>query len=424
MEFKGLRILILVLLAAILPAKAQIAEDDTRTQVADSRFKSLQVKLDGNDYFPPIITLNGDDRIKISFDELSDERSYLRYSVIHCNADWTPSDLVESEYLDGFNYADIVDYKFSIGTLCHYVHYSFSLPNDDIKFLVSGNYLVKIYSEDEPETTLLQARFYVCENAVSVGTSVTSRTDIDYNREHQQVSFVVDTKDYSIRNMYSDIKAYVSQNGRLDNEAFINSPLMVAGKRITYNKDKRLIFEAGNEYRRIETVTQHGISMGVERMEYHHPYYHARLHTDFMRAEESYIYDQTQLGRFTIRSSEANDSDNGAEYIITHFNLDTGGKLESGSIYLEGEFTNHLFTPATMMKYDPSTGLYTADLMLKQGAYNYQYLYVPEGSSKGHSSIDGNKFQTVNEYLVKVYHRDPASRYDRFIGFGIAFSGK
>ena len=193
MEFKGLRILILVLLAAILPAKAQIAEDDTRTQVADSRFKSLQVKLDGNDYFPPIITLNGDDRIKISFDELSDERSYLRYSVIHCNADWTPSDLVESEYLDGFNYADIVDYKFSIGTLCHYVHYSFSLPNDDIKFLVSGNYLVKIYSEDEPETTLLQARFYVCENAVSVGTSVTSRTDIDYNREHQQVSFVVDT---------------------------------------------------------------------------------------------------------------------------------------------------------------------------------------------------------------------------------------
>ena len=424
MKYRFLFILILILSTGTLPVYAQISEDDTRTQVADSRFKSLQVKLEGNDYFPPVITLNSDDRIRISFDELGEELSYLRYSVIHCNADWKPSDLIESEYLDGFNYADIVDHKFSTGTLCHYVHYSFSLPNDDIRFLVSGNYLVKIYLEDEPENTLLQARFYVCENAVSVGATVTSRTDIDYNREHQQVSFVVDTKDYKIRNQYNDLITYVSQNGRMDNEVLIERPLMVAADKITYDKDKRLIFEAGNEYRRIETVTQHGISMGVERMEYHHPFYHARLYTDQMRAEDSYIYDKTQLGRFTIRSTEANDSDNGAEYIITHFTLDTGGKLNSGEIYIEGEFTNHLFTPATLMKYDTSTGLYTADIMLKQGAYNYQYLYVPEGSNKGYSAIDGNKYQTVNEYLVKVYHRDMSSRYDRFIGFGIAFSGK
>lgn len=413
-----------MLLTVFFPAKGEIAEEDTRTQVADSRFKSLQVKLDGNDYFPPIITLNSDSKIRISFDELSDERSYLRYSIIHCNADWTPSNLVESEYLEGFNYADIEEYKFSIGTLCHYVHYSFSIPNDKIQFRVSGNYLVKIYADDEPDVTLLQARFYVCENAVSVGTSVTSRTDIDYNREHQQVSFIVDTKEYSIRNMYSDLKAYVSQNSRIDNEVIIERPLMVSGKRITYNHDKRLIFEAGNEFRRIETVAQHGISMGVESMEYHHPYYHARLFTDRMRTEDNYIYDKTQMGRFTIRSSEANDSDNGSEYIITHFTLDTGGKINSGKIYINGEFTNNMFSPSSLMKYDPSTGLYYTDMLLKQGAYNYQYLYVPDGSSRGYYSIEGNKYQTVNEYLVRIYHRDPASRYDRFIGFGITFSGK
>lgn len=413
-----------MLLTVFFPAKGEIAEEDTRTQVADSRFKSLQVKLDGNDYFPPIITLNSDSKIRISFDELSDERSYLRYSIIHCNADWTPSNLVESEYLEGFNYADIEEYKFSIGTLCHYVHYSFSIPNDKIQFRVSGNYLVKIYADDEPDVTLLQARFYVCENAVSVGTSVTSRTDIDYNREHQQVSFIVDTKEYSIRNMYSDLKAYVSQNSRIDNEVIIERPLMVSGKRITYDHDKRLIFEAGNEFRRIETVAQHGISMGVESMEYHHPYYHARLFTDRMRTEDNYIYDKTQMGRFTIRSSEANDSDNGSEYIITHFTLDTGGKINSGKIYINGEFTNNMFTPSSLMKYDPSTGLYYTDMLLKQGAYNYQYLYVPDGSRRGYYSIEGNKYQTVNEYLVRIYHRDPASRYDRFIGFGITFSGK
>lgn len=424
MNYKHIYFIVLVFLIGIMPVAGQISDDDTRTQIADSHFKSLQVKLDGNDYFPPIIVLNSDDRIKISFDELSEERSYLRYSVIHCNADWSPSNLIESEYVEGFNYANIEDYKFSIGTLCHYVHYSFMLPNDDIRFLVSGNYLVKIYEEDEPEKTLLQARFYVSENAISVGTSVTSRTDIDFNREHQQVSFTVNTKDYQIRNMYSDLKSYVSQNSRYDNEVVIDSPLMVSGKNITYAHDKRLIFEAGNEFRRIETVAQHGISMGVERMEFHHPFYHAVLFTDEMRADKSYIYDKTQMGRFTIRSTEASDSDNGSEYIVTHFTLDTGGEINGGKIYLNGEFTNNLFTPATMMKYDSSSGLYLADLLLKQGAYNYQYLFVPDGKNRGFSSIDGNKYQTVNEYLVRVYHCDIVSRYDRLIGFGIAFSGK
>ena len=402
----------------------EIEHDDTRTQVADSRFKSLQVHLAGNAYFPPIITLNGEDKIKISFDELNEERSYLRYSVVHCNADWQPSDLLESEYVSGFNYADITDYKFSMGTLCHYVHYSFTLPNDEINFLVSGNYLVKVYYDDDPDNILLQARFYVSENAVSVGTSVTSRTDIDYNNKHQQVSFVIDTKDYHIRNMYSDIKAFVSQNSRIDNEVMVDRPLMVSGKKITYDHNKNLIFEAGNEFRRMETVAQHGISMNVEKMTFHHPFYHAQLFTDHIRDNEPYIYDRTQMGRFTIRSSEATDSDNGAEYIMTHFTLDTGGQLSNGDIYLNGEFTNNLFTPATLMKYDPSTGLYTTNLLLKQGAYNYQYLFVPHISTQGYSSIEGNKYQTVNEYLVRVYHRDPSARYDRLIGFGLTFSGK
>ena len=417
-------ILIILTFFVVLPIHAEILDSDTRTQIVDSRFKSLQVKLEGNDYFPPIITLNSDERIKISFDEFDEERSYLRYSVVHCNADWTPSNLVESEYIEGFNYSDITDYSHSIGTLCHYVHYSFSLPNDDIKFLLSGNYLVKVYTEDEPDKTLLQARFYVCENAVSVGASVTSRTDIDYNGEHQQVSFIVNTKNYIVRNMYTDLIAYVTQNSRTDNEVCINRPLMVSGKNITFDHDKKLIFEAGNEFRRMETVAQRGITMGVDRIEFHHPYYHAKLFTDKMRDKDSYIYDKTQMGRFTIRNIDANDSNNASEYIVTHFTLDTGGKLDKGNIYLNGEFTNNLFTPTTLMRYNPSTGLYTAELLLKQGAYNYQYLFVPHNSTRGYSSIEGNKYQTVNEYLVRVYHCDPSARYDRLVGYNITFSGK
>ena len=158
---------IVMLSVAVFSLSADAAERmETRTMTFDPNFRSLQVKLEGNDYFPPIITRGNDDHITISFDELKDDVTYLRYSLVHCNADWQPSDLVESEYVDGFNYAEIDNYEYSSGTFSQFIHYSFTLPNEDMQMLVSGNYLVKVYRENEPEKTLLQARFSVCENEV------------------------------------------------------------------------------------------------------------------------------------------------------------------------------------------------------------------------------------------------------------------
>jgi archaellum component FlaF (FlaF/FlaG flagellin family) len=416
-------------IAAILTVMAALTINaqniDTNTKIFDTSYKSLQVKLVGNDYFPAIIKLGGDDHIGISFDHFSEDIDYLRYSLIHCNANWQPSELVESEYVDGFNYADIENHDFSATTFAHYVHYSFNLPNEHMTILKSGNYLVKIYPQDEPENVVIQARFMVCENAVQVSPNVTSRTDIDYNSHNQQLSFDVNVKNYAVQNMYTDLKAYVTQNGRTDNEVFTDKPMMVNGKVISFDHDHKLIFPAGNEFRRIETVTVNYPGMGVEQMEYHDPYYHATLRVDQPRADEPYIYDKTQFGRFTVRNADVDDSTTEADYIVTHFRLNTEGQLNGGKIYLDGEFTEHQFTPTTLMKYDPSTGLYICDMLLKQGDYNYQYLWVPEGSATGLTAkIEGNKYQTVNEYLVRVYNRQSGERYDRFIGYGIAFSGK
>lgn len=398
---------------------------DTRTQTFDPNFRSLQVKLVGNDYFPAIITRGNDDHIRVSFDELKEDVSYLRYSLVHCDADWQPSSLVESEYVDGFNYANIEDYEFSSGTFSHFVHYSFTLPNDDMKILLSGNYLVKVYREDSPEDVLLQARFAVCDNVVSVSPKVTSRTDVDYNSQHQQLSFDISAKNYKIRDIYNDLKIYVSQNSRLDNEVRVSRPMMATANGAAYDHLRELIFPAGNEFRRMETVANNYLTMGVESVEYHHPFYHATLRLDEPRADVSYLYDQTQMGRFTIRNADADNSATGADYFITHFRLNTGGPVTGGKIYLDGEFTHHLFNSSSLMKYDASSGCYTADLLLKQGAYNYQYLFVPDGGNVAQTArIEGDKFQTVNEYLVRVYDRKPSERYDRFVGYGIIFSGQ
>ncbi len=400
---------------------------DTHTRVFDSSFKSLQVRLEGNDFFPPILTWGNDgERIVVSFDELKDDRSYLRYTLVHCDADWQPSEgLVDSEFVDGFNYADVEDYEFSSGTFSQFVHYRFSLPNEQMRPLLSGNYLVRVYREEDPEDVVLQARFMVSENAVMVPVEVTSRTDVDYNEAHQQLSVKVNTRNYRVQDMYRDLKLRVTQNLRPDTEVALSSPMMVNGNVAVFERDKRLIFAAGNEFRRIETVATNYRTMGVEAVEYHHPFYHATLRTDEPRCEEPYLYDRTQNGRYFIRNAEADNSASCADYIVTHFTLNTGGPVRGGRIYLSGEFTHYLYTPATLMKYDAATGCYLCDMMLKQGAYNYEYLFVPDGSEVGQTAtIEGDKYQTVNEYLVRVYHRQTGERYDRLIGYGIAFSGK
>lgn len=418
---------ILILLAVVMMCVAAHASEiaDTRTRTFDPAFRSLLVRLDGNYMFPPIITRGNDDHITVSFDELKDDRSYLRYTLVHCDADWKPSGLVDSEFVDGFNYADIEDYEFSSGTLSQFVHYQFTLPNEQMQPLISGNYLVRVYREEDPDDVVLQARFMVCENEVKVPIEVTSRTDIDYNDRHQQLSIKVDTRNYRVQNMYNDLKLRITQNQRPDTEVALSAPMMVNGNVAVFDHMKQLVFTAGNEYRRIETVATNYLTMGVEAVEYFHPLYHVTLRTDLPRTDEPYIYDQTQHGRYFIRNAESDNSATCADYMVTHFFLNTAGPVQGGKIYINGEFTYNLFSPTTLMKYDAATGGYTCDLLLKQGAYNYQYLFVPDGSATGLTArIEGDKYQTVNEYLVRVYHRRQGERYDRFIGYGIAFSGR
>ena len=415
-------------MCCVLTAVAAVAQGrvDTRPHIFDNNVHSLKVCLLNNMYIPPVLMMNSDDRLLVNFDYLDYDVHYLRYSVTHCNADWQPSQLVDSEYVSGFNYADIDDYAQSEATYVHYYNYQFALPNEDMELLVSGNYLLTVYEQDNPSEILFQTRFSVCEGMVGVFPQVTSRTDVEYNNRFQQVSFDVRYKPNQIRDPYTEFKCVVTQNSRTDNAVMVTRPSMVGVDHVTYEHNRDLIFAAGNEFRRFETVNAHNMNMGVQSIRYYNPMYHATLMIDEPRNEVQYLYDKTQFGRFTIRNAETRgESALEADYMITHFALDAGGQLNGGNICLYGEFVEGYPASQAMMKYDASSGLYTADILLKQGAYNYLYLWVPDGTSVGQTSrIEGDHYETVNEYLVKVYDRPMGERYDRLVGYGVAYSGK
>ena len=420
-----MRLILAAFFLTLTMAVTAEAVADTSQGVFHPSFRSLRVTAEGDDFAPPVAMIQDEgSKVNIEFDEIAEDRRFMRYELIHCDARWKPEGLVASEFLDGFNEGTVEDYEFSRATLVHYVHYSITIPNEQVRIKATGNYLLRVYDESDPDETLLQARFGVSDYSAELLPGVSSLTDIDANVRHQQVSLSADLRHVKeISDPFSELTVVVSQNGRTDNEVVLTTPQRVAGSKVIYEHLRPLIFRAGNEYRRFETVTTTYPGMGVEKIEYHHPIYHIDLFTDMPRAYAPYLYDSTQHGRFFIREWSSASSDTEADYVMTNFSLEMP-ELKNADIFIDGDLTQRRFDPSSRMVYNNATGRYEQSLLLKQGAYNYQYLVVPFGKTRGETApVEGDFYQTTNEYTIKVYHRPRGARYDRLIGVTRVNSG-
>jgi hypothetical protein len=389
---------------------------DTMTGVMSPAIHSLQLRPMGNEFSAPIILLNSNDYLDVVFDELSDNHSYLRYSLVHCDANGSPSQLVESQYLTGFNQGDVDEPELSMGTTVNYANYRITLPNERINFKVSGDYLLKIYNENRPEEILAQGRFSVTEDCAKISGEVTSITDVEHNGSTQQVNFCVDVSGCDVSNPYADLKVVVTQNNAPGSGVVLSTPQRVSGKRVYYEHMRQLIFPAGNEFRRFETTSVTIPGLHVDGLEYINPYYHATITTD--EVKRGYEYDETQHGHYKIRELNSSTSDTEADYVMTHFTL-KAPYSPNRTIFLDGDFTYHKFLSDYIMMWDSEYGVYRSAVLLKQGAYNYRYISVEDGQV---SMLDGNYYETSNEYLIRVYYRAPGARYDRLIGTKILHS--
>lgn len=426
--------IILVLCSLLtIPCRGEI------NHVFDSRVRTVSLRNPDSFMSPPLIRLGSDDRLRLNFDILGDSHEYLRCRLVHCNADWRPSNLLPSEYVSGFNEAQIDDFAYSANTFTHFVNYNFDFPNPDLQPLASGNYILEVFNEDEPDKNLLQVGFSVSDNAIPVVPSMTTATDRGFNTEWQQLEIKVGIKSGENIDPYQDLVVTVEQNNRPETARTLRTPLSYDFDFVTFAHNPDLIFPAGNEYRRFETVRPDHPGMHVDSVSFEGNNWHAWLTPDQPRRGRNYIYDRTQHGRFMVDEFNATDPDIGADYVTVHFALDVP-ELRQYDIYVLGDFATNGPTPSNRMIYDPDRRQYIAEIPLKQGSYNYQYFALPKAissdsdyslerslspesspltSSKSRpdpSVIEGNFYETSNEYLVKVFLRKPGTRADRLLG--------
>ena len=408
------KLLILFFIAAFTYLNAQTAY---RTAVFNPKIKTLQIGIQDEKFLLPIITLNSSEMLQIRFDELSHESHSYSYAVIHCNSDWTPSNLSTTEYITGFTTANITNYALSVNTTVLYTHYSFSLPNDDMNFKISGNYVIIIYEDNQLDKPVAQVCFSIVDPKVSVTATVRGNTDTELNGRLQQLDFDVDLKGYTVRDPTSEIKVVVRQNNRIDNQVTDIKPTYFSTSALNYINNRALIFEGGYEYHRFDISSVYVGGEGVESIRWAQPYYYAFLYENKIQPSKSYLNDQDVNGKFVINLQNSSDPDVEADYMYVQFKLPTKNPFFDGQLYLGGEFNYNLMNDAVKMRYDGNQEAYEQAVLLKQGGYNYQYWFLPKnGTVASPERVDGSFWQTGNEYTIYIYQRAFGERYDKLIG--------
>lgn len=415
--------------------------------------KSVKFHQIGDPLSLPMIGLNQTNNLVLSFDDLDDELKDYSYEIVHCTKDWQSSGLNDMEFLDGFSGNLIEDTYNSFGTRVYFAHYRLYLPNEDIRWTVSGNYLLKVYEDEDDKRLAVTRRFMVYDEKLVIVPSPTGTAKADKTRTHQEFDFTVYDKKSVVRAPRTELSATVLQNGRWDN-AIINVPPMFLKKEaIVFDYQNKIVFPAGNEYRFFDTRTLRFQGQGVREIKIYDDGYEVNLISDRKRMTQPYLTYFDANGQFvieegnqsrtfgTLRDSSAltpfdlvniqeqndiREMQLRADYADVFFSLESPGEIEDSEVYLFGAFTDWQLKSEYKMRYSDAQGVYFLSTPLKQGYYNYSYAVLENGASTPDFEwTEGNFYEARNEYTILIYYRPFGSRYDQLVAcrtFGLPWN--
>jgi hypothetical protein len=140
------------------------------------------------------------------------------------------------------------------------------------------------------------------------------------------------------------------------------------------------------------------------------------LYSNIPRKNSIYTYFPDINGNFFIQNANSNNPETEADYTWVYFSLDAPIALEK-ELFVVGMFNNYALSEESKMEFNATTKRYEKAILLKQGFTNYQYILADKfGKIDFENAIDGNHFQTENNYTALIYYRGNNERYDRVIG--------
>ncbi len=400
-------------------ASTQTDNLNTKNRIHKDYIKTVQIRL--NDSYPsyPVVRLNSNDQLSISFDDLSDFDDDYYYKIIHCSHDWIPSDLESNEYINGFQELNITEIEPSFNSAISYTHYDFNFPNDMMSPKLSGNYLLIIYPDDDETNPIISARIIVYEELVRYRTRIKESSTIRERTTSQEVDFDLVFNGYNVTRPYEDIYNVILQNFNWNTAITDLAPIFVKNDEMSYDYGEENNFKGGNEYRFFATSSINGPGPRMQSLQINAKTLVPEVHlkVDQSRAFKLYTTLPDINGDYKINSLLGFDDDLEAEYCEVSFYLEKDTPVPSPQeVHVFGSFNMNTLNRSSLMTYNYQLKRYELKTLLKQGYYNY--IYALKDSDKiDLTYMEGSHFQTENDFHIFTYDSNSNLGYDRVIGF-------
>ena len=363
----------------------------------------------------PAVPLNASMALVLEFDDIAYEADRYSAKLIHCNADWTVSGLKDADFLVNYNEFNLDEYAYAIDTRIPYIHFTFRVP----RVTKSGNYLLKVYRGRNEKEVILTQRFMVYNNQVNIGAQVVPPSQTTKRQSSQQINFNINYGDREVVDPMNQIKVLIRQNQRWDNAITGLKPTFIREDRSVLEYqifDGSNTFSAGNEFRFIDLRYVRTRGRNIASINIEEDAVFAETTVDQPRDKEPYLEYLDLNGQYAVFNFEKQNHGLESEYVLTTFNFRS--QPMSSPPYVLGALSNWGRNPEAKMEYNKEKGLYQATLLLKQGWYDYQY-GIPTDGGWDIQELEGENFQTENEYEILVYYRAIGSRYDELIGYTV-----
>jgi hypothetical protein len=301
-----------------------------------------------------------------------------------------------------------------------YTHYKWTFPSNNLRVSKTGNYLLMVYPNGKKTDFVLTKRLMVYSNKVTVTGNVHQGAGADEFMNKQEVDFSILYPGYTINNPFNDLKVVIQQNTRWDNAIYDIKPMFTKPNELTFDYDDGTnCFNGGNEFRNINAKNLKFVTQFTDKIYRDSALtWHLNQRPEEVKTFKRYSLNPDINGRYLLTVEERDTSmiTYVSEYVKVRISMPYDYPMPDGNFYVMGNLTDNHFTNENKMTFNYFKKVYECELYLKQGYYDYQIQFLQDGKLAGDETlIEGNHWETENDYTIYVYHQAFGTYYDQLI---------